>query len=347
MEDFMNAVLKVVAGLSVLALMMSCGSSSFEKKGDSAYNLAQKLQGDQKRTHLKTAYMMYDKAIKSNPNKISPKLRNRYIEMTLIRASMVLNEGAAHMEAIPLFLADIKKFMTPEVSSDLKQQHALLLSQMADSSLVKDKFDEALSTIDEAIAAASDPSPLKSKKQEITKRIAQDNYDMADMEYQNGKQSKDAEDYVKAEFYALSALYFDSTHQDAKKLLATLRKENRGTYSAYLKVIDPIPDSSVFKKINKWDILLAMPTMEKRGGNIAAVVDIYNNSWNPLRLKANHFQLVDVNGKTYPGKASRIDPEILDQEHEAKLKLTFPAPKADIQKLIYKNGDHYSEKLFR
>ena len=223
----MNAVLKVVAGLSVLALMMSCGSSSFEKKGDSAYNLAQKLQGDQKRTHLKTAYMMYDKAIKSNPNKISPKLRNRYIEMTLIRASMVLNEGAAHMEAIPLFLADIKKFMTPEVSSDLKQQHALLLSQMADSSLVKDKFDEALSTIDEAIAAASDPSPLKSKKQEITKRIAQDNYDMADMEYQNGKQSKDAEDYVKGGILCPFCTLFRFDTSDAKTSRYFEKREQR------------------------------------------------------------------------------------------------------------------------
>ncbi len=341
----MKAVLKVVAGLSVLTMILGCGTSSFEKKGDSAYKLAQKLQGDQKRTYYKTAYMMYDKAIKSNPDKASSKLRNRYIEVTLIRASMVLNEGAAHMEAIPLFLNDIKKYMAQDVSPDLKQQLALFLSQMADSSLAKENFDEALETIDEAIATASDPSPLKNKKSELQRRIAQDNYEQADMDYQNGKLNKDAEDYVKAEFYALTALLFDSTHADAQKLLKVLRKENRNTYSAYLRVIEPIPDSSVFKKINKWDILLALPTMETRGGSIAAIVDIYNYSYNPLRLKAEQFQLVDINGKTYTGKAAgRIDPEILDQEHEAKLKLTFPKPGADIKMLVYKNGDHYSEK---
>ena len=76
----MKTVFKVVAGLSVLAMMISCSSkSSFEKQGDAAYKAAQKLQGDQKRRQLKTAYIMYDKAIKANPDKISPTLRSRYV----------------------------------------------------------------------------------------------------------------------------------------------------------------------------------------------------------------------------------------------------------------------------
>ena len=342
----MNKVWKAISALSVLTIIMSCGPTSFEKKGDVAYRLAQKAQGDQKRIQFKTAYMMYDKAVKNNPNSISTKLRNRYIEMTLIRANMVLNEGAVYMDAIPLFLEDVKKVLTPEVSPDLKQQLALFLTQMADSSIAKNKFDEAIETIDQAIGYASDPTPIKAKKQEFVKRIAQDNYDMADMDYNNGKQNKDAEDYIRAEFYALTALYFDSTHEDAKKLLKTLRKENRSTYSAYLRVIDPIPDSAVFKKINKYDILLAIPTLSKKGKSVSTIIDLYNYSYNPLRLKSEHFHLVDVNGKRYTAKQTRLEPEILDQEHEAKCKLTFPAPSAEIEKLIYENGEHYSEKLF-
>lgn len=343
----MNKVWKAVAALSALTMIIGCGPSSLEKKGDTAYRMSQKLQGDQKRIQLKTAYMMYDKAVKNNPDKITPKLRNRYIEMTLMRANMVLNEGAAHMEAIPLFLDDIEKVMTTDVSPDLKQQLALFVTQIADSSIAKARFDEALTTIDKAISFASDPSPIKAKKQEFVKRISQDNYDMADMEYNNGKQSKDAEDFVKAEFYCLSALYFDSTNADAQNLLKSCRKENLATYSAYLRVIDPIPDSAVFKSINKYDILLAIPTLSKRGRSISAIVDIYNYSYNPLRLKAQHFHLVDANGKRFTARETRLDPEILDQEHEAKLKLTFPAPGGEIQKLIYENDDHYSEKLFR
>jgi len=342
----MNVLWRLVTGLSVLSLMMSCAPrSADQKRGDAAYNLAQKLEGNDKRIQLKTAYMYYDKAIKGNPGQISPTLRNRYLEVTLVRANMVLNEGAAHMDAIPLFLEDIDKYNNQEVSPELKQQYSLFLLQMADTSSKKGRYDEALQTIDRAEKVASDPSPAVKKRQELRKSMAQENFELAEMDFSNGKLNKDAEDYIKAEFWALTALYFDSTHEGAKKILKDLRKENVSTYSAYLKVIDPIPDSAVFKKINKYDILMAIPTMQKRGKTITTLIDMYNYSYNPLKLKAEHFAFVDVNGKRYTAKAVRITPEILDQEHEAKLKLIFPAPSAAIVKLEYKNGDHISEKF--
>jgi hypothetical protein len=342
----MKVFWRLVTGLSVLSLMMSCApKSSNEKKGDAAYNLSQKLDGNDKRIKMKAAYMYYDRAIKQPGVKITPTLRNRYVELTLVRASMVLNEGAAHMEAIPLFIADLDKYNAPDVKPELKQQYAMFLLQLADSSIQKDRFDDALETIDKAETVASDPSLVIKKRQELRSKQAQDNFELAEMDYANGKTNKDAEDCVKAEFWALTALYFDSTHAGAKKILSDLRKENASTYSAYLRVIDPIPDSAVFKKINKFDILLAIPTISKKGGSITTLVDIYNNSYNPLKLKAEHFCFVDANGKRYPAKASRIDPEILDQEHEAKLKLIFPNPSSPIIKLEYKNGDHVSEKF--
>lgn len=347
MEESMKSVLKIVAGLSVLLMMVSCSSkSNYEKQGDAAYKAAQKLQGDQKRRQLKTAYMMYDKAVKSNPDKVSIQLRNRFVEMMLIRIGMVINEGAAHMEAIGLFQKDIEKYLNADAPADLKQQYALLLLQLADSSAAATKFDEAIEIIDNAVKFASDQTPITAKKQDIIQKVAQENFEMADAEYSIAKNNKDAEAFVKAEFYALTALYFDSTHEGAKKMLSTVRKENLGTYSAYLRVIDPIPDSAVFKKINKYDILMAMPTMQKRGKNIAAIIDIYNYSYNPLRLKSKNFSLVDVNGNKYPALNARLTPELLDQEHEAKLKLTFPAPKAQIAKLIYEENEHFSEKFF-
>ncbi len=344
----MKVLWKLVTGLSVLSLMMSCSpKSANQKRGDAAYNLAQKLDGNNKRIQLKTAYMYYDKAIKENPSSIPAVLRNRYIEVTLIRAGMVLNEGAAHMEAIPLFLTDIDKYNNQDVTPELKQQYSMLLLQMADSSAKKEHFDEALQTIDRAEQVASDPTPAKNKRTELRTKMAQENYELAEMDYANGKANKDAEDFIKAEFWALTALYFDSTHADAKKMLGTLRKENASTYSAYLKVIDPIPDSAVFKKINKYDILLAIPTMQKRGKAIVTIVDIYNNANNPLKLKADHFAFIDKNGKRYAARPARLDPEILDQEHEAKLKLTFPAPSGEIVKLEYRNGDYVSEKFLK
>jgi tetratricopeptide (TPR) repeat protein len=345
MEEYMKVAFKLLAGLSVLMLIISC-SSTPESRGNAAYNAAKKLQGDQKRLQLKTAYLNYDKAVKENPDKVSNRLRNRYIEMTLARANMVLNEGAAHMEAIPLFLDDIEKNMTADVQPELKQEYALFIAQMADSSLRKGRVDEARERLDKAIAVASDPLPLKEKKKTTIDQLYQQYYDEAEINYANGKTNKDANELVRAEFNVLCALLFDSTRAEAKDLLSKLRKENRGTYSAYLTVIDPIPDSAIFKIINKWDILLAIPTMENRGRTVRTVIDIYNYSWNPLRLKTENFFLVDVNGKKYKALPARLEPEMLDQEHEAKLKMSFPKPSAEVKMLLYENGEHVSEKHF-
>lgn len=340
----MKALVRLIAGLSVLTLLFSC-SSSIEQKANSAYSAAQKLQGDEKRLKQKTAYMLYDRAIKRNPNRASMKLRNRYIEMTLIRANMVLTEGAAKMDAIPLFMEDVDKYMTPEVSPELKQQYAMFLLQLADSSIAKEKFDEAIKNFDKAVSVASDPSAIQAKRQAFTQRIADENLKMAQSDYQIGKDTKDAEAYVRAEYYANFTLLFDSTNADAKKLLSALHKENLSTYSAYLKVIEYIPDSSLFRKVNKYDILLAVPTVSKKGG-VSMVVNLYNYSYNPLRLKAEQFSIIDSKGNKLSARPARLDPEILDQEHEAKLKLSFPAPSGEIQKLIYENAEHYTEKSF-
>jgi hypothetical protein len=345
MEEYMKVAGKLIAGLCVLMMIMSC-SSSDEAKGNAAYDAAKRLSGDEKRIKMKTAYIQYDKAIKENPTKINNKLRNRYIEMTLERANMVLTEGAAHMDAIPLFLGDIEKNMTADVLPDLKQRYAQIYASLADTNLGKGRIDEARQNLDKAIAVANDPTPFRTKKKEAIDNLAQQNFDEANLSYTNGVTNKDPNDLVAAEFYANCALLFDPSRNDAKELLKKLHKENRGTYSAYLAVIDPIPDTTIFRVINKWDILLAMPTMEDRGGTIRAVIDIYNNSWNPLRLKTENFFLVDVNGKRYKALPSRLDPEMLDQVHEAKLKMSFPKPAGEIQMLLYENGEHVSEKPF-
>ncbi|MCX7726636.1 MAG: hypothetical protein N2053_07280 [Chitinispirillaceae bacterium] len=341
----MKGAIKIIVGATFLFLLFSC-VQNYEQKGDAAYNKAKKLSGYEKRIQQKTAYMFYDKAVKKNPNKISNKLRNRYIEMTLERASMMLNEGAAHLDGIHLLLGDVEKLTTPDVSPELKQRHALLIVQLADTSLKKGRIQEAKERFEKAIAIASDPEPIKAKRRSAIDSVAKAYLEEAQVFYTNGKTNKDEEDMVRAEFYVLSSLLFDSSNADAKKLLSDLRKENLGTYSAYLKVIDPIPDSAIFKIVNKWDILFALPVVETRGNTVKIVINMYNYSWNPLRLKSEHFYLVDVNGKRYKANTTRIDPDILDQEHETKFTLTFPKPAAPIKKLLYENGEHVSEKEF-
>ena len=77
-------------------------------------------------------------------------------------------------------------------------------------------------------------------------------------------------------------------------------------------------------------------------------VSMYNNSYNPLRMRAKNFFLVDASGAKYvANESSKIDPEILDTEHETTtLVLYFPKPKDKIAKLLYENEEHKSEKFF-
>ena len=56
-----------------------------------------------------------------------------------------------------------------------------------------------------------------------------------------------------------------------------------------------------------------------------------------------------MNGKKYPGqKSSKIEKEIVDQEHEVKMTLRFNTRGAKIKKLTFQSddGDHYTEKVF-
>jgi tetratricopeptide (TPR) repeat protein len=339
----MKIVGKVLAGMSVLTLMMSC-STGFEGKGDDAYKIAQRLQGEQKRYQQKMAYMMYDKAVKAKNDKITPKLRNRYVEMILIRAGMVLNEGNSQNEAIPLFIEDLDKYLTPDVSPELKQQYALFLVQLADTNVANEQYVKALATFDKAMSVANDKSAIESKKSLILGKIAADNYGMAEAEYKIAKEDKDEEGFIKAEYYTLVSMKYDSTNPKTKKLLSDIYKENKATYSAYVRVIEGYTDTAIFKSINKWDILLAVPVLQQKGSSVTSIVNIYNNSYNPLRMKASDFMLVNESGKEFPASQTRIEPEMLDQQHETKCKLTFSGVSGTIVKVIYKNGEHYTEK---
>ncbi|MFP4013274.1 MAG: hypothetical protein ACLFVQ_04250 [Chitinispirillaceae bacterium] len=343
----MKVVGRLLVGLSVLMMMISCTSSE-EAAGDRAYSIAKKAQGSQRRTQLKTAYINYRKAVKADPEKVSIKLRNRFLEMCVVRAKLVLDEGNSQMDAIPLLMDDIEDHLTPEVAPELRQQYAAFLVQMADTSSSNEKYDDALRYIDRAIEKASDPAPFKAKRSDVVKKVAEENFEMAKYEYEQGKKDKENTDaLIRAEYYTKVALHFDSTFEDAQKLLSDVRKANLGTYSAFVSVIENYSDSVVFDEVDEYDILIAVPAIQKRGANTNAIIHMYNYSYNPLRMKATDFALVDVNGKKYKARASKITPDFLEQEKEMEIRLSFPTPKAKIKKLVYENDPHFSEKFFR
>jgi len=342
----MKIVLKAVFGLFVSLMLISC-SPSYESKGNAAYEAAQAEKGDAKRLLQKEAYIYFQKAIKAHPDKISTKLRNRFIEMTLVRANMVLTAGSADMDALPLFMEDIDSTLAPEVEPELRTQYANFIVKLADSSCGQHKIHECLRQLDKAMEVAPDKSAIQEKKKSIIDNMADENYEIAKVELESGQANEDNEAMIRAEYHAKLALFYDKDHKEAEELLSSLYKKNLSSYSAYDAVITDKPDSNVYDMINKYDILLAVPAQKAAGGRMTLKTIMYNYSYNPLRLFAKDFMLIDVNGKEYPAtKSSKIEKEILDQEHELEMTLVFPNPKEKIKKLAYKNGEHYTEKNF-
>ena len=342
----MKCILRLLVGVGAAALLFSCTTGE-ESAGDKAYDMAKKTTGDVRRTQLKTAYINYRKAVNADPNKVSTKLRNRFLEMCITRANMVLNEGGAKMDAIPLLMEDIEGQLKPDADQALRQNYAAFLVQLGDSSAKNDRFIEALKYYDRAIEKAADPAPFKSTRANVIKGVVKENTERGRVLYDEGIKDKEGEtSLIQAEYYAKVALYFDSTDADAQKLLSDCYKANIHSLSAFLSVITDYTDTVMFRKINKYDILLSITAI--KGGTV--LFRMHNNSFNPLRMRSENFSLIDKNGVKYQAAAgAKIDPVLLDQERMIdEGKLNFPVPKAEVKKFVYENpdGPHYSEKNF-
>jgi len=337
-------------------MMVSCATGD-EAAGDKAYNMSKRATGDARRTQLKTAYMHYDRAIKSKPaEKVSKRLRDRFLEMAIVRVTMVLNEGNARMGAIPLLMDDIEAQFAPEfvnyVAPELRNKYSAFVVQLGDSSAARERFIDALAFYNRAIEKAADPTPARAKRDQVIRNVAQENLEIAQTEFETAMRNRrdpDVEALIRAEYYAHVALYFDSTFADAQRLLSNVRRENVSSYSAFPMVVTDYTDTVMFRRINRWDILLAIPTLQTRGNVTTAEIHMHNNSFNALRMNSTHFAIVDVNGREFPAAAAKLEPEFLDQEMEGKFTLRFPfsGPRTSIQRIIYRNGPHYTEKNFR
>ena len=338
----MKKVLVGLVYLNVFLLLASCSSlTSDEAKGNKAYNQAKHSQGINKRTLEKRAYIFYQKWFIAHPDKakLSQTFKQKFIEMTLLRANMVLSEGTYDMDPIKLFMKDIDTLLTKDISPDLRQQYANFILMMADSSISRNRLDDALDWITKASGIVDNPAPMEAKKKSIIADFTKQFYEMASQAYTEGKDSKDANALLKAEYYVQLVIVYDSLYPGAKDLLSNCRKANVNTYSGYAQVIDGKLDP----RVNRFDIYLAVVS-----GTTSMTLSMFNYSYNPQRLKPECFYLVDVNGEKYKAlPSSKIDPEILDTQHETKkLKLVFPKPRAALKKVVYENGEHYSEKMF-
>jgi len=342
----MKRVLVTCLCAGLIAGLASCGPAS-GRKADGAYDQSKRAQGDQRRVLEKSAYMNYKRALMERPDKISPRLRARFLEMAVIRGRMILAEGGYTFEAVPLILEEIDKYWAADAPDEVKNAYGDLLVLLADSGFEHQHILEGLRKIDKAIELAQDKGKFQQARAGRVKNLVDQYLAMANASYTQGKEDEDEESMVRAEFYAQMVLEFDSTNAEAAKVLSACRTANVNTYSLYKKVIQPPPDTVLFKKIDKFDIFLAVAAQAFRGGSVVMEVTMWNYSYNPQRLKAQSFALEDDKGKRYPASpSSKIQPEFLDFEHETKLTLTFTKPAGRIAKFVYDNPPHYSEKRY-
>lgn len=343
----MSNFFKGLTGIVVALLLVSC-SSSYESKGHDYYKEAQNKTGHEERMLKKKAYTFYKQALKAHPDKISPQLRDQFLEMTLFRAEMVMTEGGANMEAIPFFIADLDKH-SPNSTNAIKERYAAFLGALADSSFNQKKLYQGMAKLDKAIKVAPNSSVFKAKKAKIIDNFAIENFEAAELEFINGETNKDTESFVRAEFFVKVALMHDPNMQKAKDLLSKIYEKNVSNYSVYDAVVMDKPDTSIYDKINTDQVFLAVPTKSIKGRRATLKADIYNYSSNPQRLRPKNFFLVDVNGKKYKALgSSKIEREIIDQEIETKLTLRFKTGSAKIKKLLYvgDNPLYKAEKNF-
>jgi hypothetical protein len=339
------AMKKIVAGLVCLTVFLMCFSCSSlysnEGKGDKAYNQAKHADGLNKRILQKRAYIFYQKTFQANPdkNRLSAKFKQHFIEMSLVRANMVLTEGTYDMDALKLFIADIDSLQSKDLSPDIRQQFGDFLVIMADSSVSRNRLDDALAWLTKAEGVVDNPAPMQAKKKALITDFTKQFYEMASQAYVEGKDQKDPEALIKAEYYVKLVMVYDPEYPGAAALLSNLYKANLNTVSGYAKVVEGKLDP----RVNKYDIYLAVVS-----GTSNMTISMFNNSYNPQRLKPENFSLVDDKGEKHVAQgSSKIDPEILDTQRETKkISLVFPKVNGAIKKLVYSNGEHYTEKVF-
>lgn len=336
----------LLAGLFVSALIVACTSGE-EAAGDRAYDMARKTTGGVQRQQQKTAYIHYGKAIRDNPTNVSTRLRNRFLEMSIERAYMVLQEGGYGMDAIRLLMEEIEDQLKEDADPAHKQRFAAFIAQLGDSASARDRFLDALKYYDDAIEKAVDAAPFRAKRDDVVRRVADENYELGREAFATGKRQRDEMEMIRAEYFAKVALNFDSTHEGAKKLLSEAYAELIGVYTAFPMAVQDYTDTVLFRSINKWDILLAVPTIQTRGNTTTAVIHMYSNTFNPLRMRSEHFFFVNEAGQEFralPGQ--RMQPDFLEREREGQYTLRFPAVRGRIRQLVYENGPHRTEKNF-
>jgi len=113
--------------------------------------------------------------------------------------------------------------------------------------------------------------------------------------YTKAGKTKNGDHYITAEFYFQRAAYFDIYNKEAKKMLSKTRKKT-------LSVLN-----------NREDFAIAVADMSRQNKSLILDLTIKNYATNPVSIDIKNFELVDLDGKTYP-----MDNGMMDSKFKGK-----------------------------
>ncbi len=344
---------RIVSITAAAALIVLTGcKSGIEKRADAAWQASLELADGPKLMKQKEAFVYYKQAMDKQKAKASAELKNKFTEAALARIEFIYEaKETGDAPAILLIREEIDKIIDEESTTpESKDRYSAFIMKLANDAQASGQLSRCMSHLETAIRHAANPSAPQSMKEDITKEFTFDQLNYAKDLFAAAVKEKNDEDIIRAEYYAHVVLNYDSTNTEALELLSKTRKKLLSMYTAFPSVINDKPDTALYNRIDTTDILMAIPTVRKARSSVTMDVNLYNYSYNAIRLKQEYFYLIDSKGQKYKAKSIKSDKNLLDTEFETKVTLKFNRPAGNIKQLVYesKRDDehHYAPKFF-
>lgn len=113
--------------------------------------------------------------------------------------------------------------------------------------------------------------------------------------YTKAGKTKNGDHYITAEYYFQRAFYFDIYNDEAKKMLSKTRKKT-------LSVLN-----------NREDFAIAVADMNRQSKSLILDLTIKNYATSPVSIDIQNFEIVDLDGKSYPLNKNMMDTKFKDK----------------------------------
>jgi len=146
----------------------------------------------------------------------------------------------------------------------------------------EDYLNKSIGYLEEAIAYDENNSSADSLLAKIKVDNFQKMLNKGKDFYTKAGKTKNGDHYITAEYYFQRAAYFDIHNEEAKKMLSKTRNKT-------LSVLN-----------NREDFAMAVADMSRQSKSLILDLTIKNYATSPVDIDVANFEIVDLDGKTYP-----------------------------------------------